>query len=252
MTWLASLWTWLAHGMIAGAVPVWLVACLCALAVTKKIIQRAKWTKAEDNFDAAMRLILKSPLIGKIVVGTPLVGWCFVWLAGDSEGLPEADLWGFVSKLTNRGGTPPAPPADSSARALLPLALLGVLALSACTSSYTATAASLTAAEHVVAAAAEQFPAIDAAKRKAIVEQARSREEGAANLKAWDAQAVKIVTAIEGANASVKLAADGLKGVHDGLRDPKQLGGWIAPAIKVGADLLNLLHAVGVDIKLGG
>jgi len=215
--------------------PVWAWLLSLALVATSELINRAKWTKAETLLQGSIRMIIAIPGVGVVLMRLPVLGLA-LQIVGKIDDPPA----------------PPSGPADSSARALLPLLLLGSLTLSACTSAYTATAASLTAAEHIVAAAADQFPAIDAQKRKSIVEAAHSREEGAAALKAWDAQAAKIVTAIEGANASVKLAADGLKGVHDGLRDPKQLGGWIAPAIRVGTDLVSLLDAVGVHLKLGG
>jgi len=128
--------------------------------------------------------------------------------------------------------------------------LAAVLFASGCTSAYTITAASLTTAEKVVQAAAEQFPAFDKAKRKAITDQATSLEVGKAELAAWDVTAEKAVKAIEGAHASVVLGADGLKGVRDGLRNPKQLSTWIGPAIRVGLDLLNLLAAVGLKLQV--
>jgi hypothetical protein len=124
------------------------------------------------------------------------------------------------------------------------------LAMTGCTSAYTVTAASLTAAERVVQAASEQFPTFDAEKRKTIVMQATSREGGAKALADWDVTSDKIATAINGAHASVKLGADGLKGVRDGLRKPSELSSWIRPALRVGLDLLNLLAAVG--LKLNG
>jgi hypothetical protein len=130
-------------------------------------------------------------------------------------------------------------------------ALLFAVLLSGCTSAYTITAASLTAAERTVSAAAEQFPPFDAEKRKTIVLQATSREGGAKALAEWDATAVKIAEAVEGAHASVRLGADGLKGVRDGLRNPKDLNTWIGPALRVGLDLVKLLGAVGLQLKLG-
>lgn len=123
------------------------------------------------------------------------------------------------------------------------------LGVSGCSTAYTSAAASLTAAEKVVQAAAEQFPKFDQQKRHAIVMTATSYEDGAAHLAEWDITANKAVLAIEGAHATVRLGADGLRGVHDGLRDPKQLSSWILPAIKVGRDLANLLEAFGLKLK---
>lgn len=125
------------------------------------------------------------------------------------------------------------------------------LYLVGCTSAYTTTAASLIVAEKTVQAAAEQFPTVDRLKRGAIVHDAKTQPEGAAALIAWNETAEKAMKAIEGAQASVQLAADGLKGVHDGLRSPGELSTWIAPAIRVGVDLTKLLDALGVKLTLG-
>jgi len=127
-----------------------------------------------------------------------------------------------------------------------------VLAAAGCATAYTTTASALIAAERVTQAAADQFPAFDAAKRKTIVDSAPSVVAGKVTLAEWDATVEKVTKAIEGAHASVRLGADGLKGVRDGLRDPKQLGAWIGPAIRVGVDLLSLLSAVGLKLKIGG
>lgn len=135
--------------------------------------------------------------------------------------------------------------------ALAWLVCAAALALAGCTSAYTKTAAALVVAERTVQAAAEQFPAFDKAKRKAIVEAATSANDGRMHLDAWDVKSERIVRAIEGAHASVQLGADGLKGVRDGLRDPKNLSTWIAPAIRVGVDLIELLRAVGLNLQIG-
>lgn len=128
--------------------------------------------------------------------------------------------------------------------------LLGsVLLFGGCKTAYTATAASLTAAERVVHAAVEQFPPFDMSKRLSIVDQAKSKEEADAAMAAWDETSQQIVMAIVGAHASVRLGADGLKGVRDGLRNPKDLNTWIGPALRVGLDLVQLLGAVGLDLK---
>ncbi len=123
------------------------------------------------------------------------------------------------------------------------------LHMAGCQSAYSVTAASLTAAEKVVQAASDQFPGLDRERRAQIVQKAGSVSGGHAALSEWDVTADKVVTAINGAHASVKLGADGLKGVKDGLRDPKQLSLWIAPAIKVGLDLVNLLGALGLKLQ---
>lgn len=128
--------------------------------------------------------------------------------------------------------------------------LLAALLLGGCTTAYTATAASLTAAERVVQAATEQFPDFDAMQRKKIVMQATSREGAAKGLAEWDVTANRIALAIEGSHASVRLAADGLKGVRDGLRKPGDLNSWIGPALRVGLDLVRLLEAVGLKLKV--
>jgi len=141
---------------------------------------------------------------------------------------------------------PAPPPGGPSLRAILPLVAL--LGLSGCVSAYTTTAASLIVAERTVHAAAEQLKPFDAAKRKAIVEQASSYDAGKAALAEWDVTAERVAQAVEGAHATVKLAADGLKGVRDGLRNPRDLNSWIAPAIRVGVDLLALLNAVGLKL----
>ena len=88
------------------------------------------------------------------------------------------------------------------------------LALAGCASPYTTAAASLTAAERVVAEASRQWPAYSDAKRAAIVEQAASYDAGAAALTEWNAKADKVSAAIAGAHATVKLGADGLQGVR--------------------------------------
>lgn len=126
------------------------------------------------------------------------------------------------------------------------------LALSGCTTAYTTAAASLVTAERVVQAASEQFPAAVEAKRFAIVKDAKTYDAGKVELDKFNAKVDEYAKAIEGAHASVRLGADGLKGVRDGLRDPKQLGAWITPAIRVGVDLLALLKAAGINIKVGG
>jgi hypothetical protein len=130
--------------------------------------------------------------------------------------------------------------------------LAALIAMSACTTAYTTTAAALVTAERVVQSAAEQFPAADASKRFAIVKDAKTYDAGKVELEKWSETSDKLAKAIEGAHASVRLGADGLKGVREGLRDPKQLGAWIAPAIRVGLDLLALLKAAGINIKVGG
>jgi short subunit dehydrogenase-like uncharacterized protein len=123
------------------------------------------------------------------------------------------------------------------------------LALAGCASPYVATASALVAAERVVQGAAEQWPVFSDAKRRAIVAQATSLDDGRAQLDAWDATADKVTAAIKGAHATVKLGADGLQGVRDGLRDPKDLRRWITPAIRVGADLIELLSAFGLRLQ---
>lgn len=141
-------------------------------------------------------------------------------------------------------------PARSVAAAIaLALALCGVLLSGGCVSAYAVTAGSLTAAEKTVQAASEQFPVFDAMQRKKIVMSAASREGGAHALAEWDETAEKIAKAVEGAHASVRLAADGLKGVRDGLRKPGELSSWIGPALRVGVDLVRLLEAVGLKLK---
>lgn len=125
------------------------------------------------------------------------------------------------------------------------------LAMVGCTSAYTKTAAALIVAERAVEAAAEQFPSFDKAKRMSLVESAANFNDGRMHLDAWDVKAERITKAIEGAHASVQLGADGLKGVRDGLRDPKQLNSWVAPAIRVGLDLIELLRAVGLNLQIG-
>jgi hypothetical protein len=128
--------------------------------------------------------------------------------------------------------------------------LLGsVLLFGGCVSAYTTTAATLTAAERTVQAAAEQFPAFDQHKRKQIVDEAKSKAEGLQALADWDTTSDRIVKAVDGAHASVRLGADGLKGVRDGLRKPSDLSAWIGPALRVGVDLVRLLEAVGLKLK---
>lgn len=141
------------------------------------------------------------------------------------------------------------PTRSVAAAAALALVLGAVLFFSGCASAYAVTAASLTAAERTVQAASEQFPAFDAMQRKKIVMSAASREDGAHALAEWDETAEKIAKAVEGAHASVRLGADGLKGVRDGLRKPGELGSWIGPALRVGVDLVRLLEAVGLKLK---
>lgn len=139
---------------------------------------------------------------------------------------------------------------DAHAPTLIGAVLLLVAALlGGCASAYTITAGSLVAAEKVTQAASEQFPAFDDMQRKKIVMTAVSRESGAHALAAWDETAEKVATAIEGAHASVRLAADGLKGVREGLRKPGELSSWIGPALRVGVDLVRLLEAVGLKLK---
>jgi hypothetical protein len=140
---------------------------------------------------------------------------------------------------------------DRSIKAAVAVALVigAWLTFAGCTSAYTITAASLTAAERTVQAATEQFPAFDADKRKSIVLAATSREQGAKALADWDVTADKVAKAIEGAHASVRLGADGLKGVREGLRKPGELSSWIGPALRVGVDLVRLLEAVGLKLK---
>jgi hypothetical protein len=130
------------------------------------------------------------------------------------------------------------------------LVCLLALSLAGCTTAYSVTAASLVTANKIVQAAAEQFPPFDKDKRTAIVNAATSRDAGAAALNEWTKTSDTVVKAIEGAHASVQLGADGLKGVRDGLRNPKDLGTWVAPAIRVGLDLINLLAAVGLKLQL--
>jgi hypothetical protein len=131
--------------------------------------------------------------------------------------------------------------------------LLGsALLFGGCATAYTATAATLTAAERTVQAAVEQYPPFSNAKRQAIVLSAKSLDEGVRGLREWDETEERVVMAIEGAHASVLLAADGLKGVREGLRKPGELQGWIGPALRVGVDLVRLLEAVGLKLKLGG
>lgn len=127
---------------------------------------------------------------------------------------------------------------------LLVMALLG-----GCTTAYSITAGTLTAAERTVQAASEQFPAFDDMQRKKVIMTATSREGGAHALAQWDETADRVAMAIEGAHASVRLAADGLKGVRDGLRKPGELSSWIGPALRVGVDLVRLLEAVGLKLK---
>ncbi len=129
--------------------------------------------------------------------------------------------------------------------------LLLLVILPGCVSAYAVTAASLVTAERTVQAAAEQFQPFDKAKRASIVQQATSLDTGKAALAQWDVTAERVAKAVEGAHASVKLAADGLTGVRDGLRDPSQLGAWIGPAIRVGLDLVSLLNAVGLKLQAG-
>lgn len=123
------------------------------------------------------------------------------------------------------------------------------LAMVGCTSAYTKTAAALIVAERTVQAASDEWPKFSDAKRRAIVAQATSKDAGSKQLDEWDVTADKVIKAIEGAHATVQLGADGLKGVRDGLRDPKQLGSWVTPAIRVGIDLLALLNAVGLNLQ---
>lgn len=141
-------------------------------------------------------------------------------------------------------------PARSLWAAVALLCCLALVALFAgCTSAYTITAGTLTAAERTVQAAAEQFPAFDGKKRHDIVMEAKSREEAAKALVEWDVTSNRIATAIEGAHASVRLAADGLKGIREGTRKPGDLQAWIGPALRVGLDLMRLLEAVGLKLR---
>ena len=127
--------------------------------------------------------------------------------------------------------------------------LLAVVSLSACAQGYAASYAGLTAAERINEAAADQFPALDKEKRAGIVRIAKSEAEGKELLAAWDLTAERLVKAVEGTHASVQLARDALAEIKSGLRDKRQLGGWVSTAIQLGIELKDILAASGVPLR---
>lgn len=130
------------------------------------------------------------------------------------------------------------------------LAMLALL-FSAChVNLYATTYATLTLAEKVDRAALDQFPALDKYKRAQIVQAAKSEEEGKAALAEWDIKVEKIVKAINGTDAAVKLARDAMVDIKAGKRSEAELSTWIASAVNLGVDLKNLLESAGVPLKV--
>lgn len=131
------------------------------------------------------------------------------------------------------------------------LVCAAALALVGCAGNlYTRTYATLTIAENIDAAAAAQFPNLDRARRASIVANATSEVDGIAKLAAWDAVSDKLVKAITGTSASVKLVRDAMADISAGKRDKQELSGWIASALMLGVDLGNLLRAAGVPFTV--
>lgn len=125
------------------------------------------------------------------------------------------------------------------------------LAMAGCAGNlYTRTYKTLTVAENIDAAAAAAFPNLDRAKRASIVASATSEADGIAKLAAWDAVADKLVLAIKGTSASVKLVRDALADISAGRRPPREMSGWMASALGLGIDLGNLLRAAGVPFTV--
>jgi hypothetical protein len=159
----------------------------------------------------------------------------------NAAGVQVAAKWQPPSKLQPM----PPPPSGASLRVLLPLALL---TLAGCGTAYQASYATLATLERQVITAAEELPRADAAKQDAIVNAAKSHEEGAAALKAWRAKRADGEKAITGTHASIRLARDGVLDLEKGAAkgDPRQL---VIMATRAVGNLAALLDAVGFDWK---
>ncbi len=128
--------------------------------------------------------------------------------------------------------------------------ILSALSLAGCGTSLKAAYGSLVSVERLVNTAAIELPGFDEKRQLSIAAAAPTLEAGKAQLDAWRKKREEITKAIEGANASVRLARDGIHDVEAGLAKPKTLDTWIGPALRAATNLITLLHAVGINLGI--
>jgi hypothetical protein len=206
---------------LLAIMPGWLWA-LIIVGLLNEIVNRAKWTRAESIFQGIGTFLLWFPGMGPVLAKTPWAGDILRRMAG----IPED------------AGKLPIPPTT----AWLPILFL--LALSAC-GGLSPYYASLSGVESVVSVSSAHFVEFDKARRAQIVHDAKTEAEGLATLAAWDKTAAKLASAIEGTDASVRLARDALNDISKGVRGKQELSAWIGPILNTARNLEALLASVG-------
>lgn len=209
---------------LSAIMPLWLWALIVAGAVNE-VVNRAKWTRAETIFQGIGTFLLWFPGMGPVLAKTPVAG----------------DILRRIAGIKEDAGKMPLPPAT----VWLPIIFL--LGLSAC-GGLTPYYATLSAVEKVVSSSADHFKDFDAAKRAQIVHDAKSEQEGLKALATWDITAEKLVKAIEGTDASVRLVRGALEDITKGIRNKSELSAWIGPVLDTAKNLEALLRSVGYVI----
>lgn len=204
------------------------VLILLLVGAFNEYINRAKWTRAQTLFQALGAFLLAFPVIGPALDKTPGVRWVLQRMAN----FPKEGMM-----------LPPAPPAA----VWLPLLFLAGLSACGGLAPYYAT---LSGVEKLISASADHFKDFDKAKRTQIVHDAKTETEGLKALADWDLTAEKLAKAIEGTDASVRLARDALADIAKGVRSKSDLGAWIGPILKTAENLRVLLASVGFVVEV--
>ena len=95
----------------------------------------------------------------------------------------------------------------------------------------------------------EQFPAINRAKVKVIVDTAPSEADGNKSLDEWKVTAERLVRMVEGNHASAQLIRDAVAQIRVGVRSKAELAQWAEMALRLWPDLQRLLVASGVRLE---
>jgi hypothetical protein len=134
-------------------------------------------------------------------------------------------------------------------RSLFALAAIAAFAVAACgcAGGLAATYATLTGTERIVERAASRFPEYSEQKQQVLLDAAKTRAEYDQAAAAWRKKREPAVKAIEGAQALLQLARDGIADVRAGLKNPAELGGWVTAAIDAARNLAPVLAALGFD-----
>ena len=104
----APVWAWLVFGVV--------------FPIANEVVERVKWIKGQSILQAIARILLTSPVIGKIVQMSPLLGDLIRLATGNAyvrATMPKAGIGKLVS------GAPPS-------AAMIPIFCLGFLTVPAC------------------------------------------------------------------------------------------------------------------------